>query len=228
VDLLLAAWPLVREAHPDARLLLVGFGGWEEGARRMVAALDRGDLGEVGELAAVGRGLEGESPEPLPILSRFVGDPPSGYAEAARGAGSSVSFAGRLEHDEVAELVPHTDTLVMPSTFPEAFGMVAVEAAAAGVLPVSADHSGMREVSAQLEPVLPADLRGLISFEVAPGAIEVLAERLDRWLRVPPERRREVGGALRERVAELWSWEAVAEGVIAASQGQLDRLPSAE
>ena len=36
----------------------------------------------------------------------------------------------------------------MPSTFPEAFGMVAVEAAACGALPVSAGHSGMREVLA--------------------------------------------------------------------------------
>ena len=38
----------------------------------------------------------------------------------------------------------------MPSTFPEAFGMVAVEAAACGALPVSAGHSGMLEVSRQL------------------------------------------------------------------------------
>jgi glycosyltransferase involved in cell wall biosynthesis len=103
-----------------------------------------------------------------------------------------------------------------------------VEAAAAGVLPVSAGHSGMREVSAQLEPVLPADVRDLISFEVGPGAVEAIAGRLDRWLAVPTDRRREIGAALRERVAELWSWEAVAEGVIAASRGQLDRLPSAE
>ena len=228
VDLLLAAWPLVRRSHPDARLLLVGFGGWEDGARRMVAALGGGNLDELRALAAAGRGTEGEEPAPLPILSRFLEDPPPGYLEAARGTGPSVSFAGRLEHSEVAELVPHTDGLVMPSTFPEAFGMVAVEAAAAGVLPISAGHSGMREASAQLAPVLPEDLRDLISFEVAPGAVEGLAERLDRWLAVPAGRRREIGAALRERVAELWSWEAVAEGVIAASRGELDRLPSAE
>ena len=57
---------------------------------------------------------------------------------------------GRLEHDEVAELLPRAEALVMPSTFPEAFGMVAVEAAACGALPVSAGHSGMLEVSRQL------------------------------------------------------------------------------
>ena len=55
----------------------------------------------------------------------------------------SVEFIGRLEHDEVAELLPEAEALVMPSTFPEAFGMVAAEAAACGALPVSAGHSGM-------------------------------------------------------------------------------------
>jgi glycosyltransferase involved in cell wall biosynthesis len=228
VDLLLAAWPLVRSGHPDARLLMVGFGGWEEGAQRMVAALDRGDADELRELARAGRGLEGGPAEPLPILSRFLDDPPPGYLEAGRGSAPSVSFAGRLEHEEVAELLPHADALVMPSTFPEAFGMVAVEAASCGVLPISAAHSGMREVSLQLAPVLPEELRELISFEVAPGAVEALGGRVERWLAVPPPRRREVGAALRARVAELWSWEAVAEGVIAGARGELERLPSAD
>ena len=38
----------------------------------------------------------------------------------------------------------------MPSTFPEAFGMVAAEAAACGALPVVADHSGLAEVARTL------------------------------------------------------------------------------
>ena len=46
----------------------------------------------------------------------------------------------------------------MPSTFPEAFGMVAVEAAACGALPVSAGHSGMLEVSRQLAAALPPEV----------------------------------------------------------------------
>ena len=84
------------------------------------------------------------------MLSAFLADPPAGYREAAREAAGSVAFAGRLEHDEVGRLVPATDALVFPSTFPEAFGMVAAEAAAAGVLPVSAAHSGAAEVSRAL------------------------------------------------------------------------------
>ena len=68
----------------------------------------------------------------------------------------SVELVGRLEHDEVAELLPDAEALVMPSTFPEAFGMVAAEAAACGALPVSAGHSGMLEVSRKLAEALPA------------------------------------------------------------------------
>ena len=44
VDLLLAAWPLVHAKHPRARLRVAGYGAYEDGLRRLQAALDRGDL----------------------------------------------------------------------------------------------------------------------------------------------------------------------------------------
>ena len=74
----------------------------------------------------------------------------SATAVAARGLGERVVFTGRLDHDELAELLPACEALVVPSTFPEAFGMVAAEAAACGVLPISAAHSGLAEVSGAL------------------------------------------------------------------------------
>jgi glycosyltransferase involved in cell wall biosynthesis len=227
VDLLLAAWPLVLARHPGARLRLAGFGAYEEGLRALLAALDRGDLGRARAVAALGRGLEGGEEEPLPILTSFLAAPPPGYAEAARGIASSVSFAGRLEHDEVAELLPRADALVMPSTFPEAFGMVAVEAAACGALPVSAGHSGMLEVSRQLAAALPEPTGALTSFEVGEGAVEAIADRVAGWLALPEERREASRAALVETVRRLWSWEGVARGAIAAARGELDRLPLA-
>src|ERR1700679_1897147 len=145
VDLLLAAWPLVRAKHPGVRLQLAGLGAYEDGLRRLQKALDRGDLEDARAIAAAGWGLEGGEEKPLPILSAFLADPPPGYVEAARAAAGSVEWLGRLEHDEVAALLPRAEALVMPSTFPEAFGMVAVEAASSGTLPVSAGHSGMPE-----------------------------------------------------------------------------------
>ncbi len=225
VDLLLAAWPLVHARHPEARLQVAGFGEFEDGVRRLLAALEGGDLDAAREVARCGRGLEGGEEEPLPILSAFLADPPGGYAELARAAAGSVELVGRLEHDEVAALLPHAEALVMPSTFPEAFGMVAAEAAACGALPVSAAHSGMLEVSRQLAAALPPAVADLTSFPVAPGAVEAIAARLSAWLELPEAEREAARATLVETIGRLWSWEGVARGVLAAAAGDLDALP---
>jgi glycosyltransferase involved in cell wall biosynthesis len=227
VDLLVAAWPLVhRAAGPGARLLLAGFGAFRPGAEALAEALGRGDLDAARAVAARGRGYEDEREEGgLSILGSFLADPVDGYAEAARAAAGTILVSGRLEHDEVAEVMPAAEALVMPSTFPEAFGMVSAEAAACGVPPVSADHSGMREVARQLGRAVGPELAPLLSFEVGPRAVEGIAERMTRWLSVTGEERARIGAALAARVEELWSWEGVARGVIAASRGDLEGLP---
>lgn len=227
VDLLIAAWPLVRTAHPEAKLQIAGYGEYEQGLRRLLAALDRGDLEDAREVANLGWKLEGGVEEPLSILSAFLADSSAGYVEAARGIAAAVEFIGRLEHDEVAELLPAAEALVMPSTFPEAFGMVAAEAAACGVLPVSAGHSGMLEVSRELAAALPDGAVDLVSFPVEAGAVEAIAARLNGWLALPEEGRVEAREALVATARRLWSWEGVARGAIAASRGELDRLPLA-
>jgi glycosyltransferase involved in cell wall biosynthesis len=225
VDLLLAAWPLIHAKQPGVRLQVAGFGAYEGGLRRLQAALDRGDLDDARAVATAGWGLEGGEEKPLPILSAFLADPPPGYAEAARAAAGSVEWLGRLEHDEVAALLPHAEALVMPSTFPEAFGMVAAEAASCGALPVSAGHSGMREVSRRLASALPDAVAPLTSFPVEPGAVEAIADRLDRWFELPEQTRAEARATLVETVARLWSWEGVARGVLDAAAGNLGGLP---
>lgn len=226
VDLLIAAWPLIRRRHSDAVLKIAGYGEYEQGLRRLLRALDRGDLDGAREVAELGRGLEGGSAEPLPILGAFLANPPAGYLEAAEGMAGSIELIGRLEHDEVAELLPGAEALVMPSTFPEAFGMVAAEAAACGALPVSAGHSGMKEVSGKLAAALPREAAELVSFSVEEGAVEAIADRLNRWLDLPGDERERTREALVETAHRLWSWEGVARGVLAASAGRLDELSS--
>ena len=228
VDLLLAAWPMVRAQHPGARLKVAGYGEYEVGLRKLLTSLEAGDLESAREVARLGWALEGGEERELPILSAFLADPPAGYVEMARAAAGSVEFVGRLEHDEVADLLPQADALVMPSTFPEAFGMVAAEAAACGTLPVSAGHSGMLEVSRQLAADLPAAAADLVSFPVEPGAVEAIAARLDAWLALPEVEREAARKALVGTVARLWSWEGVARGVLAAAAGELEGLPRPE
>src|SRR6185437_8012458 len=73
-------------------------------------------------------------------------------------------FTGPLEHRHFVHLLPLADVTVVPSIFPEAFGMVAAEAAAAGSPPLVARHSGLAEVAEGLEAAYPEQLRRLAGF----------------------------------------------------------------
>jgi glycosyltransferase involved in cell wall biosynthesis len=229
VDLLLAAWPLVLAQVPEARLVIVGFGEYRDGLDRLVGALSSGDLDGAREVAARGRELEGGPAGELRHLAAFLdglgGEERRGYLQAAPGLAERVGFTGRLEHEDLPSLLPACEALVMPSTFPEAFGMVAAEAAACGALPLSAAHSGMAEVTATLAPALDEDLRELMAFEVGPGAVEEIARKLVEWLRLEPSRSEEARASLADLARRRYSWESVAQGVIAAALGQLDDLP---
>jgi len=117
-------------------------------------------------------------------------------------------FTGALEHRHLRHLLPLCDVAVVPSIFPEAFGMVAAEAAAAGVLPVVSAHSGLAEVAAGIGEEVGAEAAGLLSFPA--GDAEALHERLAAILALPAERRRELGLAARRAVEQRWSWTVVA------------------
>ena len=67
--------------------------------------------------------------------------------------------------------------------------MVAAEAAAAGALPVCAEHSGPAEVAGALAAELPAAAGELTSFPLAADAVVAIADRLHRWLALPAAER---------------------------------------
>ncbi|MDX6587929.1 MAG: hypothetical protein QOI31_2402 [Solirubrobacterales bacterium] len=219
VDLLVAAWPMVHARHPRARLILCGFGAYREGIENLMTALAEGDVEGARGIAHRGRALEGGPKKPLELLTTFLADPPPNYAEFAKDAAGSIALSGRLEHSEVGQLVPACDALVFPSTHPEAFGMVAAEAASAGVLPISAAHSGALEVSRALMGGLPDEAAGLVSFRLDDSAIESIAARLNIWLGLDPHTRRLTRMGLRDTAKRLWGWEEVAREVIAAAKG---------
>jgi glycosyltransferase involved in cell wall biosynthesis len=129
--------------------------------------------------------------------------------ELERMAPPRTLFMGPLEHRHLVHLLPLADVSVVPSIFPEAFGMVAAEAAAAGVPPLVARHSGLAEIAAGLEHVYPPELRDLASFEAGD-----LVTKLRRLLELPPETRRELGLSARQAAVERWSWSSVAERLL--------------
>jgi glycosyltransferase involved in cell wall biosynthesis len=123
-------------------------------------------------------------------------------------------FTGALEHRHLRDLLPLCDVAVVPSIFPEAFGMVAAEAAAAGLLPVVSAHSGLAEVAAGIGEEVGPETAALLSFPA--GDVAALRERLAAILALPAERRRELGLAARRAVERRWSWPVVAARLVDA------------
>ena len=118
--------------------------------------------------------------------------------------------------------------LVVPSTFPEAYGMVAAEAACCGSVPVSAAHSGLAEVTAVLRPAVSADLRSVLSFQLGPDVVAEIAGDLARWLTLSadtPGTWRQATASLRDVARAGFGWPDIANGVAAAAQGELGELP---
>jgi len=129
-------------------------------------------------------------------------------AELEAAAGDRVLFTGPLEHRHLRHLWAFADVSVTPSIFPEAFGMVAAEAAACGSPPLVARHSGLAEIAAGIEAEYPPEHRLLASFR--PGDAMDLAAKLKALLALSPDERRRLGEAARRAVVRHWSWERVA------------------
>src|SRR6266576_3288020 len=121
-------------------------------------------------------------------------------------------FTGPLEHRHLVHLLPLADVTVVPSIFPEAFGMVAAEAAAAGSPPLVARHSGLQEIAEGLEASYPPEARQLTSF--ATGDVTDLTAKLVRLLALSPDERARLSKAARETTVERWSWRSVAERLL--------------
>jgi glycosyltransferase involved in cell wall biosynthesis len=133
-------------------------------------------------------------------------------AELERLAPERTLFTGPLEHRHLIHLLPLADATVVPSIFPEAFGMVAAEAAAAGSPPLVARHSGLAEVAAGLEAGYPERFADLASFRS--GDAGDLARKLKAILALSPADHDELRRAARATVVARWSWASVAQRLL--------------
>jgi glycosyltransferase involved in cell wall biosynthesis len=98
----------------------------------------------------------------------IAGDGPARADLEAQAApfGDRVSFAGWLGEDDTAQAMRDADLLVMPSVWPEPFGLVGIEAAALGLPAVAFDVGGIPDwltagVTGELAPGDPPSAPGL-------------------------------------------------------------------
>ena len=117
---------------------------------------------------------------------------------------------------------PLADVTVVPSIFPEAFGMVAAEAAAAGSPPLVARHSGLAEVADGLEAGVSGRTCAHLA-RFATGDAGELAREAERAARAARRRPR---GAARGRAARHASSAGAGPGVAATPARAVQlRLP---
>jgi len=126
-----------------------------------------------------------------------------------------VLFTGALEHRHLVNLLPLADITVVPSLFPEAFGMVAAEAASAGSIPLVAHHSGLTEIAEGLEAEYPDGYGDLTRFRR--GDVGDLSDRLQAILALRPEQRTQLRVSARRAAVRRWSWEHVSAALLEAS-----------
>jgi glycosyltransferase involved in cell wall biosynthesis len=124
-----------------------------------------------------------------------------------RGLTNQIVWAGRV--DEPATAYSAMDVLVLPSVY-EAFGLVLLEAMAAG-LPVVGRADDGETVFTATSDIVSEESGFVIPANGCPALVEVL-----RFLKRNPDRRREMGQAARRRALSR-TWDDMARECIAVA-----------
>jgi glycosyltransferase involved in cell wall biosynthesis len=126
---------------------------------------------------------------PLTIL----GDGPerTRLAALAREAGVAVEMPGNVDRDEIAAAMRRATVVVVPSTYPEPLGLVALEAMAGGAIVVASGVGGLAESITE----------GMSGFLVEPGDPAALAAAIERAFHVAADP--EAGAAMREAASAV-------------------------
>ncbi len=142
------------------------------------------------------------------------------YEQLARetGIAEQVVFSGNVPHEQLRAYYGASDIVVLPSTPPESFGMVLIEANACGRPVVASDIPGVRSVVSD----------GTTGFLFQAGDEDDLAAKLQTLID-SPELRSQFGQAGLRKVTERYSWAAIAKELEALYQLVLEEkhaLPS--
>ncbi len=112
--------------------------------------------------------------------------------------GEKVRNIGWLPQEKLPGLYARSDICVVPSIWPEAFGIVALEAMACGKPVIVSRVGGLQNIIND----------GIEGFVVDPGSPEQLKDRLSILLK-DPKLRKQMGEAGRKRVLENYTWDII-------------------
>jgi glycogen(starch) synthase len=200
-----ARWPFAarRPRTGPAELLYLGRLEYEKGVHEAIAALPRIRRTHPGTTLTIAG--EGTQQDWLVAQARK-----HRVLKATR-------FVGHLGHDELLAVLHRADAAVLPSHY-EPFGIVALEAAAAGTPLVTSNIGGLGE----------AVIKGRTGVSCPPRDVAALAEAVRTVLDDPAAAQRRARAA-RERLTSNFDWQTVAKETaqvyLAAKRGERQPRP---
>ncbi|MBM7460248.1 glycosyltransferase family 4 protein [Rhodococcus coprophilus] len=190
-----------RERAPRSgppRLLYVGRLEYEKGVQDAIAALPRIRRFHPGTtLVVAGEGTQSDWLREQARVHRVA---------------RSVSFVGNLDHTELLGWLHTADAIVLPSRY-EPFGIIALEAAAAGTPLVASTAGGLGE----------AVVHGSTGLSFPPGDVAALTSAVRETLD-DPAAAQERARAARARLTDDFDWGQVAEETVQVYSGAKRRV----
>ena len=217
---ILAIFPSILLKIPKIRLILVGFGRYREHMEGMLSAMKSGDMNAFKTYITAGGFLDNISDDHLAKIFRKLSQ-----EECDR-----ITITGILEHEQLCEILPLASISIVASKASEAFGMVSIEAMAAGVLPLCNRHTGLADVLQCVEEIEP-ELGSLMGIDTHPGGIHGVADGAFFIEQLPlkiesalaflypngyqdDSRRKEIARKLREIAMTRFSWDKIGKSLI--------------
>jgi glycosyltransferase involved in cell wall biosynthesis len=218
IQSVIAALPLILEAVPDLRLVVVGHGPLREAMEALIWALHRGDRRLALNIAAWGRFLE-KSPdadsagEGLAEVKNFLGDlerrrGTDGYFGVAQQhlTADTVVFTGYLTHRELRFLFPCCDAGVFPSVVREAGPLVFLEALASGCFPLGTYFGGMAASIDAVAAEVPPDVATAMKLDPQ-QTVSSIADHVPQAVELSARYKATLARVARER----YDWVSVAQ-----------------
>jgi glycosyltransferase involved in cell wall biosynthesis len=219
IYLILLAIPEILVKHPKAKFIFVGFGPFREEAEILLNFLANKDLDGLKQFIQTTTYFKNNDGEVYPLLNEILNNKQlvieNQIAQLDADLRDNVLFTGIISHKHLVQLLPAVDVQIAPSVFPEAFGMVAIEAMACGVSPILTYQSAFKEIFDELQEQIKGYDIPLQQVNLDSDASQHIALNVNLYLESQSQFEREGKTSaykedLRRLVVENYSWEGIA------------------
>lgn len=217
IYLILLGLPEVLKTKPNTNLIIAGFGPFREPAELMLNFIASGDIEGLKKELANNVLFHGEDGQPIPLALSILEEHGDQISKDIASLGidirEKVTFTGILNHAQLVNLLPMMDVLIAPSVFPEAFGMVAIEAASCGVYPVVTYQSAFMEIADQVKDLVDGrvDIKNVtLDSKASTHIAQNVLSYLHKKDSMTAGELLAFKNSLRKLVVDNYSWEGIA------------------